>query len=53
MKTERFELKLSVEDKSLIVKASHIQNQSIASFVLEAAVKRANRILSNLHNHRE
>lgn len=46
MKTERFELKLSVEAKALIVKAAHIQNQSIASFVLDAAVKRATRIVA-------
>lgn len=43
MKTERFELKLSPEDKALIVKAAHAQGQSIGSYVLEAAVKRATR----------
>lgn len=46
MKTERFELKLSPEDKALIVKAAHIQGQSVGSFFLETATVQAKKIVS-------
>lgn len=45
MKTERFELKLSPEDKSLIVKAAHVQGKSIGSFVLECAIAKAEKVI--------
>lgn len=48
MKTERFELKLSPEDKALIVKAAHIQGQSVGSYMLECALTRAVKI-ANKH----
>lgn len=44
MKTERFELKLSPEDKALLSKAAHIQGKSIGSFVLDCAVARARKV---------
>ena len=49
MKTERFELKLSPEDKALIVKVAHIQGKSIGSFMLECAVTKATKILERAH----
>lgn len=43
MKTERFELKLSPEDKALIVQAAHIQGKSIGSYMLDIIVPVAKR----------
>ncbi len=41
MKTERFELKLSRASKAIIRKAAADQKQSMACFILDAALDRA------------
>lgn len=45
MKTERFELKLSPEDKVLIAKAAGLKGKSIGSFLLDCTVPKAFRIV--------
>ncbi len=41
MKTERFELKLSPEDKAVIIKAANIHGLSIGSYMLSVVVPMA------------
>jgi uncharacterized protein (DUF1778 family) len=38
VKTERFEFKLSPEDKALIVQQAHMSGKSVGSYVLDIVV---------------
>ncbi len=48
MKTERFELKISPDDKAIIKRAAAMKGLSIASFVVKAAHSKAIAVLSRV-----
>ena len=45
LKTDRFELKISPAEKALLKKAAYLREVSMGTFVREAALVRAERVL--------
>lgn len=45
LKTERYELKISPAEKALLKRAAYLRDVSMATFVRQAALVRAERVL--------